>query len=188
MTELILLVLCIVFAGMSVAPIRRKLLTRPLLNKMRKNLPPISQTEREALEAGNTWWDAELFSGKPDWSKLKELPGSALSAAEQAYIDGPVETLCAMLNDWQITHQRRDLPPEVWDYIKQQQFCGIIIPKKYGGLAFSDFAHSQIVMKIASRSTTAAVTVMVPNSLGLNSKKTTICRAWRQVRKFRRLL
>ncbi len=165
MTELILVVLT-GLACVSVAPIRRKLLTRPLLNKMRKNLPPISQTEREALEAGNTWWDAELFTGQPDWRKLKQLPASALSAEEQAYLDGPVETLCAMLDDWEITHRRHDLPPEVWDYIKQQLFCGIIIPKRYGGLAFSDFAHSQIVMKIASRSATAAVTVMVPNSLG----------------------
>jgi acyl-CoA dehydrogenase len=166
MTELILILLLTGLVSMGVAPIRRKLLTRPLWRNMRKNLPPISQTEREALEAGNTWWDAELFTGRPDWRKLKALAPADLSAAEQAYLDGPVETLCAMLNDWEITHQLHDLPPDVWDYIKQQQFCGIIIPKQYGGLAFSDFAHSQIVMKIASRSTTAAVTVMVPNSLG----------------------
>ncbi|MGD0961009.1 MAG: acyl-CoA dehydrogenase [Methylomonas sp.] len=166
MIELILIFLLTGITVMCVAPIRRKILTRPLLDKMRKNLPPISQTEREALEAGNTWWDAELFTGRPDWRKLSEPPPPGLSAAEQAYLDGPVETLCAMLNDWEITHQRRDLPPEVWDYIKRRHFCGIIIPKQYGGLEFSNFAHSQIVMKIASRSTTAAVTVMVPNSLG----------------------
>jgi len=166
MTELILIVVLTGLASLMVAPIRRKLLTRPLFNKMRKNLPPMSQTEREALEAGNTWWDAELFTGKPDWRKLKDLPAARLSEEEQAYLDGPVETLCTLLNDWDITHKRRDLPPEVWDYIKQHKFCGIIIPKHYGGLEFSEFAHSQIVMKIASRSTTAAVTVMVPNSLG----------------------
>jgi acyl-CoA dehydrogenase len=147
-------------------PLRRNLLTRQIFAIMRKNLPAMSQTEREALEAGNTWWDAELFSGKPDWRALEKLPASHLSEAEQAYLDGPVETLCSMLNDWDITHNLQDLPVDVWNYIKQHKFCGIIIPEMYGGLAFSEFAHSQIVMKIASRCTTAAVTVMVPNSLG----------------------
>lgn len=127
MTELILLLLLTGLFCMGVAPIRRKLLTRPILHKMRKNLPPISQTEREALEAGNTWWDAELFTGRPDWNMLKSLAPAGLSAEEQAYLEGPVETLCALLNDWEITHQLHDLPPEVWEYIKQQRFCGIII-------------------------------------------------------------
>jgi acyl-CoA dehydrogenase len=149
-----------------VPKIRRNLLTSPLFKKMRRALPPMSKTEREALEAGNTWWDAELFTGKPDWRKLNNLPAAHLTGEEQAYLDGPVEILCSMINDWDITHTRRDLPPEVWDYIKQQKFCGIIIPRHYGGLEFSEFAHSQVVMKIASRSITAAVTVMVPNSLG----------------------
>jgi acyl-CoA dehydrogenase len=166
MSEFILIVILISLASLSLPPLRRKLLTRPLFNKMRKNLPSMSQTEREALEAGNTWWDAELFTGKPDWRKLKNLPAARLSEEEQNYLNGPVETLCTLLNDWDITYKRRDLPPEVWEYIKQHKFCGIIIPKHYGGLEFSEFAHSQIVMKIASRSTTAAVTVMVPNSLG----------------------
>ena len=168
MTEFIIAVSSgLILAGIVVfAPIRRSLLTRPLFRVMRRNLPPMSQTEREALEAGNTWWDAELFTGRPDWAKLAALPAARLSDEERAFIDGPVETLCAMLDDWDITFKRRDLPTEVWDYIKQHKFCGIIIPKRYGGLEFSDFAHSQIVMKLASRSTTAAVTVMVPNSLG----------------------
>lgn len=165
MTELIVIILFIL-AGLFLPPIRRKLLTRPLFNKMRKTMPPMSQTERTALEAGNTWWDAELFTGRPDWHKLDDLPAARLSEEEQAFLDGPVESLCAMIDDWDITHNRCDLPPEVWNTIKQQKFCGIIIPKSYGGLAFSEFAHSQIVMKIASRSTSAAVTVMVPNSLG----------------------
>jgi len=146
--------------------IRQQLFSRWIFKLMKRALPVMSQTEREALEAGNTWWDAELFSGNPDWKVLLDLPASRLSEEEQAFIDGPVETLCAMLNDWDITHNRKDLPPEVWSYIKQQKFCGMIIPKEYGGLAFSETAHSEIVMKIASRSTTAAVTVMVPNSLG----------------------
>ena len=151
---------------MFVTPVRRNLLTRPLFNKMRKALPKMSQTEREALEAGDTWWDAELFTGNPDWQKLKDLPAARLTDEENAFINGPVEALCGMLDDWDITHNRRDLSVEVWDFIKQNRFCGIIIPKQYGGLEFGDFAHSQIVMKIASRSTSAAVTVMVPNSLG----------------------
>lgn len=166
MSELVFVLIVIGVIVLSVPPIRRNLLTRPLFNKMRKALPKMSQTEREALEAGDTWWDAELFTGKPDWKKLKDLPVVRLSDEEQAFIDGPVETLCAMLDDWDITHNRRDLSPEVWDFIKQNKFCGIIIPKHYGGLEFGEYAHSQIVMKISSRSTSAAVTVMVPNSLG----------------------
>ncbi len=146
--------------------IRQQLFSRWIFKLMKNTLPPMSQTEREALEAGNTWWDAELFSGNPDWKVLLDLPASRLSEEEQAFIDGPVETLCAMLNDWDITHNRKDLPPKVWDYIKRQKFCGMMIPKEYGGLAFSETAHSEIVMKISSRSSTAAVTVMVPNSLG----------------------
>jgi len=146
--------------------LRRQLISQPLFKLMLGALPTMSQTEKEALEAGNTWWDAELFSGKPNWRLLMDLPAPSLSTEEQAFIDGPTETLCAMLNDWEITHQRHDLPAEVWAFIKQHKFCGMIIPKQYGGLAFSEYAHCQVVMKIASRSSTAAVSVMVPNSLG----------------------
>jgi len=166
MSELLVLLILIVGISLTVPVIRRQLLTRFVFKQMRKVMPKMSQTEREALEAGDTWWDAELFTGKPDWKKLKDLPNIQLSNAEQAFIDGPVETLCAMLDDWDITHNRHDLPPEVWDFIKQNKFCGIIIPKRYGGLEFGDYAHSQIVMKISSRCASAAVTVMVPNSLG----------------------
>jgi len=166
MLNLILIILFFGIICLTVPMIRIKLLTRPLFNKMRHAMPTMSSTEREALEAGNTWWDAELFTGKPDWSILKNLPATQLTAAEQAFINGPVESLCEMLNDWDITHHRHDLPTEAWDFIKLKKFCGIIIPKHYGGLAFSEYAHSQIVMKIASRSVSAAVTVMVPNSLG----------------------
>jgi acyl-CoA dehydrogenase len=155
-----------VFIPLNLPVLRRQLISRWVFAGMKKTLPPISKTEQEALDAGNTWWDAELFSGNPDWRILQNLPAAQLTAKEQAYIDGPVETLCAMLDDWDITHHRNDLPKEVWDYIKQHKFCGIITPKSYGGLEFSETAHSAIVMKIASRCTTAAVTVMVPNSLG----------------------
>ncbi len=156
----------LLFIPLNTPFIRKHLFSRWIFKLMKGALPPMSQTEREALEAGNTWWDAELFSGNSDWKVLQDLPVSRLSEEEQAFINGPVETLCTMLNDWDITHNRKDLPKAIWDYIKQQKFCGMIIPKEYGGLAFSETAHSEIVMKIASRSTTAAVTVMVPNSLG----------------------
>ncbi|MEQ1528675.1 MAG: acyl-CoA dehydrogenase, partial [Methylococcales bacterium] len=145
---------------------RRQLISKPLFKLMRSALPSMSQTEREALAAGNTWWEAELFSGKPSWPVLTNLAKPQLSPEEQSFIDGPVQTLCSMLNDWDITHNRHDLPPEVWTFIKQHKFCGMIIPKQYSGLEFSEYAHSQVVMKIASRSSTAAVSVMVPNSLG----------------------
>jgi acyl-CoA dehydrogenase len=159
-------VFLLIFLPLNLTSLRQNLITRPLFKIMQKALPAMSQTEREALEAGTTWWDAELFSGTPNWKKLMDLPPAAFSKEERAFLDGPVETLCSMLNDWDITHNRMDLPEEVWDYIKKQKFCGIIIPKKYGGLEFSETAHSEIVMKISSRSSTAAVTVMVPNSLG----------------------
>ena len=133
---------------------------------MRRVLPPISDTEREAIEAGTIWWEAELFQGNPDWNKLLEIPAPGLSDEEQAFMDGPVEQLCEMLDDWQITHQLNDLPREVWEFMAKEKFWSINIPKQYGGLEFSAEANSAIVMKIATRSGTAAVTVMVPNSLG----------------------
>lgn len=159
-------VFLLLFIPLNAPLLRRNLISRPLFKAMRKALPTMSETERDALEAGTTWWDAELFSGRPDWKVLQNLPPARLSAEEQAFLDGPVEELCAMLDDWDITHKRRDLPPEVWAFIKQHKFCGMIIPKPYGGLDFSHYAHSEVVMKISSRSVTAAVTVMVPNSLG----------------------
>lgn len=148
------------------ATLRHRYLTQPLMRLLQQRLPPISRTEQDALDSGNVWWDAELFSGKPDWNRLRELSLSQLSVEEQAFLDGPVEELCRNLDDWQITHELRDLPPAIWAFLKQQRFFGMIIPKQYGGLGFSALAHSQVVMKIASRSVTAAVTVMVPNSLG----------------------
>ena len=147
-------------------PVRLRLISAPLLHQFRKVLPPLSTTEQQALDAGTVWWDGELFSGKPDWQQLLSIPPATLSSEEQAFMDGPLETLCNIINDWKITHEDNDLSIDIWDYIKQQRFFGIIIPKAYGGLEFSAFAHSQIVMKLASRSITAAVTVMVPNSLG----------------------
>ena len=146
--------------------VRQAILARPLLKLFKRMLPPLSETEREALEAGTVGWDGELFSGNPDWNKLLSPPAPRLTDSEQAFLDGPVEELCRMLDDWRIVEQDKDLPPEVWQFLKQERFFGMIIPTGYGGLGFSVLAHSQVIMKIASRSVTAAVTVMVPNSLG----------------------
>jgi acyl-CoA dehydrogenase len=145
---------------------RRDYITRPIFAWARKATPAMSDTEREALEAGDVWWDGDLFTGNPDWAKLLATPPATLTAEEQAFLEGPVNELCAMLDDWQISWELRDLPPEVWDFIKKHRFFGMIIPKEFGGLGFSPYAHSEVVRKISSRSVTAAVTVMVPNSLG----------------------
>lgn len=157
----ILLVLSVIF----IAPIRRLLVTRFILNIMKKKMPAISATEQEAIDAGTIWWEKSLLRGKPDWQTLRQVQPATLSEGEQAFLDGPVETLCGLVNDWE-THQDGDLAPEVWDYLKQQGFFGMGIPKTYGGLEFSATAHSEVIQKIASRSVTAAVTTMVPNSLG----------------------
>jgi len=146
--------------------LRLQWLSRPLLQRIRKVLPPMSETERTAIEAGSVWWEAELFRGSPDWNLLQGYRLPELSAEEQAFIDGPVEQLCAMLDDWDITHNRMDLPPEVWAFVKQHGFFGMIIPRRYGGLEFSAHGHSCVVTKISARSISAGVTVMVPNSLG----------------------
>jgi len=147
-------------------PIRRALASRPLLGLFRRILPQVSQTEQEALEAGTVWWDGELFSGKPDWRKLLGYPKPALTVDERAFIDGPVEELCKMVHDWEISHELLDLPPPVWQFIREKGFIGMIIPKEYGGLGFSALAHSEVIMKLTTRGSTAAITVMVPNSLG----------------------
>ena len=156
----------VVMIVLTMTALRRTAISDRVLPLLRRAMPAMSQTEREALEAGSVWWDAELFSGRPDWRKLLETPPPRLTAEEQAFVDGPVEELCRMLDDWRITQEDFDLPPQVWDFIKQKGFFGMIIPKSYGGLEFSALAHSAVVMKIATRSITAAVTVMVPNSLG----------------------
>ena len=164
-----LLLLWLLFAVMVVTNLRdfrREKITRPALAAYRKMLPSMSDTEREALEAGSIWWDGELFSGMPDWDRLMSFPAPKLSEDEQAFLDGPCEELCRMLDDWEICHERGDMPPQVWDYIKKHKFFAMIIPKKYGGLEFSAYANAMVIAKLASRSTVASSTVGVPNSLG----------------------
>ncbi|HEX7029897.1 MAG TPA: acyl-CoA dehydrogenase [Gammaproteobacteria bacterium] len=151
---------------LNLPPLRRALVSNRLLTWFRSVLPPLSETEKVALDAGNPWWDAELFTGKPDWNKLLEAPAARLSEEEQAFIDGPVDEFCKLLDDWKITAEDKDLPPEAWEFIAKHKLFGMIIPKEYGGLEFSALANSSVVMKIATRSLSAGVTVMVPNSLG----------------------
>jgi len=151
---------------LNVRPLRKALITRPFMKTYLKLLPRMSQTEKEALEAGTVWWDGELFSGAPRWEKLLAGRPPQLSAAEQEFLDGPCEELCRMLDEWHITHELADLPPQVWEFLKSRGFFAMIIPKRYGGLEFSAYAHSCVLAKIASRSATASSTVAVPNSLG----------------------
>ncbi|MCC4265530.1 acyl-CoA dehydrogenase [Oceanimonas baumannii] len=146
--------------------LRKKWISTPAFKIFKKVLPPLSATEREAMEAGSVWWDGELFSGRPDWSTLLSYGPSSLSEREQSFLDNEVETLLAMLDDYKIVSEERELPGPVWDYLRQHGFFSLIIPESYGGRAFSAFANSTIVARIASRSTSASVTVMVPNSLG----------------------
>ncbi|GAA3933454.1 acyl-CoA dehydrogenase [Luteimonas lutimaris] len=146
--------------------IRKPLITAPLLKFYRRILPPLSQTERIALESGSVGFEGELFSGDPDWDQLLSQPAPRLTDEEQAFLDGPVEELCTRINDWEITHIHADLPPELWDFIKQNKFFGMIIPKEYGGLGFSALAHHKVIQKISSMSSVVSSTVGVPNSLG----------------------
>ena len=137
--------------GLMVVPnlieVRREKIAKPLFEIYRKMLPSMSDTEREALEAGNVWWDGELFSGMPEWDRLMSYPAPKLSDEEQAFIDGPCEELCRMLDDWEISHELADLPKRVWDYIIEKKFFAMIIPKQYGGLEFSAYANSCVLRR-----------------------------------------
>lgn len=153
---------CFANAGL----LRQRYLITPALSRLQKQIPTISRTEREALEAGNTWWEKALFTGRPDWKQLLAIPKPVLTDEEQAFLKQQVNTVCSMVNDWQVVHEDRDLSPEVWRYLKEQKFFGLVIPKSYGGLGFSAIAHSTIVVKLATHSISTAVNTMVPNSLG----------------------
>ena len=151
---------------LNIATLRRKLISEGVLAGFRKVLPPMSQTEREAIEAGTVWWDGELFSGKPDWRRLLDVPRPTLTAEEQSFLDHETEELCRMTTEWETTQVYRDLPPEVWQFIKDKGFLGLAIPKEYGGKGFSAYAHSRVMIKLSTHSTAVSVSVMVPNSLG----------------------
>ena len=162
-----LLAIYVVIASVLNFPaIRRKLISDPLLGVYRSILPAMSQTEQEAIDAGTVWWDGELFSGRPNWNRLLEFPKPSLTAEEQAFLANECEQLCAMTNDWETTQVHQDLSPQAWQFIKDKGFLGMIIPRQYGGKGFSAFMHSQVIVKLSTRCSAAAVSVMVPNSLG----------------------
>jgi len=146
--------------------LRKDKITRPIFKMFKSVLPPMSQTEREALEAGDVWWDGELFKGNPNWKEMLNYKKPELTAEEQSFVDNQVETVCNMVSDWDINFKDKDLPQEAWDYLKKEGFWGLIIPKEYGGKEFSAFAHSTIVSKLSTRSSVLGITTMVPNSLG----------------------
>ena len=156
----------VVLGLLSLASIRQLVLTGPAYRMVKSILPRISRTEQEALDAGTVGWDAEIFSGRPDWDRLLAIPRPDLTPEEQAFLDGPCEEVCAMIDDWDTRHNRSDMTPEVWQFLKDKGFLGMLIGKEFGGLGFSAQAQSQVVSKIASRSVAAGITVMVPNSLG----------------------
>jgi acyl-CoA dehydrogenase len=163
------LILLVVLAGLiwlTFRPVRRALISRPLFSIYKRILPQMSDTEREALEAGTVWWDGDLFRGKPDWNKLHAYPKPQLTAEEQAFMDNEVEEACRLVDDWKVSQELYDLPEDAWRYIKDKGFLGMIIPKKFGGKEFSAYAHSQIVTKLSTRCSALSVSVMVPNSLG----------------------
>ncbi len=164
--SLIWLIFIAVAAILNIKSIRQQLITAPFLKFYKKALPKLSETERIALESGTVSWDGELFSGKPNFKKLHEIPAPQLSSDEQAFIDGPVAELCSMVDEYEINHVKGDMPKEVWQFIRDNGFIGMIISKKYGGLGFSALGHSMVLQKLASRSVAVAATVAVPNSLG----------------------
>jgi len=161
---LALLVLVAVLLG--VRPVRRTVLTGPVLGLFRQAMPQMSDTERDALEAGTVWWEGELLRGRPDWNALLAFPAPRLSADEQHFLDHEVEEACRLTDDWTITQHRHDLSPALWAYLRQKGFLGMIIPREYGGLGFSAYAHSQVIARLSTRSSALSVSVMVPNSLG----------------------
>ncbi|TAL60364.1 MAG: acyl-CoA dehydrogenase, partial [Legionella sp.] len=166
LTQVLLYSIELVLILCSIKPLRRELLSQHIFKSVSKVVPAMSSTEREALAAGTVSWEGDLFSGAPNFDVLQRAPAIRLSEEELAFLDGPVNTLCAMIDDWDITHVRTDLPPEVWQFIKDNRFLGMIIPKRYGGLEFSATAQMSVLVKVYGRSVTAATTISVPNSLG----------------------
>ena len=162
----VLVPLAIILVPFVLTPMRKSLISAPVFRSFRKVMPPMSRTEKEAIDAGTTWWEGDLFRGKPDWEKLHNYPQPKLTEEEQAFIDGPVEEACRLANDFQITHEMADLPPELWAYLKEHRFFAMIIKKEYGGLEFSAYAQSRVLQKLSGVSGILAITVGVPNSLG----------------------
>jgi len=162
----VLLPLAIMLVPFNLPSMRKAMISAPAFRSFRKVMPPMSRTEKEAIDAGTTWWEGDLFQGNPDWKKLHNYPQPQLTAEEQAFLDGPVEEACRMANDFQITHELADLPPELWAFLKEHRFFAMIIKKEYGGLEFSAYAQSRVLQKLSGVSGILSITVGVPNSLG----------------------
>ncbi len=162
---LLLIVLAICAVG-GIPALRKKIISSFALEKVKKVIPPLSSTEQAAIDAGTVWWDAEIYSGQPDWHKFSSFPAPKLTEEEQVFLDGPVEELCALVNDWRVVHKDRDIPQKAWEFIKEKGFHSLIIKKEYGGKGFSNLAHAKIVGKLATRCGNTAITVMIPNSVG----------------------
>ncbi|MCU8034683.1 MAG: acyl-CoA dehydrogenase FadE [Shewanella sp.] len=160
------IVFLVIALPLNISAFRQNVISRPLMKVYRGIMPEMSSTEKEAIEAGTTWWEADLFAGNPNWKKLHNYPVARLSADEQAFLDGPVEEVCRMVNQHQVSHQLADLPADVWQYLKDHGFFAMIIKKKYGGLEYSAYAQSRVLQKLAGLSSELASTVGVPNSLG----------------------
>ena len=160
------LLFAIVALPLNIANVRKQIISLPLLQLFKSIMPEMSKTEQEAIDAGTTWFEADLFRGTPDWKKLHNYPQPRLSAEELAFLKGPVEQVCKMTNDWQTTHQLADLSPEVWQTLKDNKFFAMIIKKEFGGLDFCAYAQSRVLQKLSAVSTVLASTVGVPNSLG----------------------
>ena len=160
------LLFAVIALPINIDNIRLQFISMPLLAIFKKIMPKMSSTEQEAIDAGTTWFDADLFRGDPDWEKLHNFPRPRLSPQEKEFLDGPVEQVCAMVNDWHITHEITDLPPEIWQFLKENKFFALIIKKQYGGLEFSAYAQSRVLQKLSGVSSVLASTVGVPNSLG----------------------
>ncbi|KGD84374.1 acyl-CoA dehydrogenase FadE [Pantoea stewartii subsp. indologenes] len=165
-TPWLLVPLAIILLPLNLTSLRRSLFSKPMLHRFQQVMPPMSRTEKEAIDAGTTWWEGDLFQGKPDWQKLHNYPQPRLTPEEQAFLDGPVEEACRLANDFQITHELADMPPELWAHLKAHRFFAMIIKKEYGGLEFSAYAQARVLQKLAGVSGILAITVGVPNSLG----------------------
>ena len=162
----LLWVLFIGLLALNIPEIRRNYISSRILKIYKSILPKISDTEKEAIDAGNVWWDGELFTGEPNWDVLRKNPSPNLPHDERAFLEGPCNELCEMIDEWTVAHKDYDLPPEVYDFVKKQGFFSMIIPKEYGGLDFSPLGVATVMSKIGSRSPTLSAMVGVPNSLG----------------------
>lgn len=188
----LLVPLAIILVPFNLTPMRKSMISAPVFRGFRKVMPPMSRTEKEAIDAGTTWWEGDLFQGKPDWKKLHNYPQPQLTAEEQAFLDGPVEEACRMANDFQITHELADLPPELWAYLKEHRFFAMIIKKEYGGLEFSAYAQSVYCKNCPaspgfwlspSAFQTHSALASYCSTMVRKSRRITICRDWRAARR-----